>query len=376
MTPPSLSDFDYHLPPELIAQTAIEPRDAARLLCCDPAPAAGDAGVFHRQVRDLPELLQPGDLLVLNRTRVIPARLFGSKDSGGRVEVLLIHPLPADTADPDHPRPCWRAMVRGKVRAGTAITLTDGTEVRVQVTLENGERDIAFPPGCDVLSLCESIGHMPLPPYIDRADTDLDRERYQTVFGDRPASIAAPTASLHFTDELLARLDARGVARTFVHLAVGPGTFKPVQEEDITRHPMHAEHCECPQSAVDAIAACRARGGRVIAVGTTVVRTLETALRAEPDPGTMRAHEGWTQLYLYPPQTIRSVDGLLTNFHLPRSTLLMLVSCLLGTASAAGAGSQRLRALYAEAIRERYRFYSYGDAMLLLPGLTAGAGGR
>lgn len=340
---PTLAEFDYVLPPERIAQRPVEPRDAARLLV-----AGAGGGSEHRFVRDLPELLRPGDLLVLNRTRVIPARLVGTKASGGRVEVLLIHPIDDDDA------PTWRCLIRGKVRVGTAIAL-DGVGCEVVAVDDEGHRDLRFPPGCEVLALAERIGRIPLPPYIRRDDDEADRERYQTVFGDRPGSVAAPTASLHLTEDLLAALDARGVERALVELAVGPGTFKPVQSERIDEHPMHAEHCSCPPETVAAIAACHARGGRVIAIGTTVVRTLETAAQG----GDLAPWSGWTRIFLHPPMRLRVADGLLTNFHLPRSTLLMLVACMTGT--------ERLRALYAEAVDEEYRFYSYGDAMLILP---------
>ena len=336
-----LADFDYDLPPDLIAQEPLAERDAARLL-------VSSAGALHdQQVRDLPAWLRAGDLLVLNRTRVIPARLFGSKASGGKLEVLLIHPL-------DDAPQTWRCLVRGKVRAGTAITI-DAITAEVCAVHADGERDLRFPDSCDVIALAERCGHMPLPPYIKRADTAADRERYQTVFGDRPGSVAAPTASLHLTEPLLARLEQLGVGIAKVELAVGPGTFKPVSAERIEDHPMHAEHAVCPAEAVDAIEACKAAGGRVIAVGTTVVRTLEAAAR---QPGGFGPWSGWTQLFLHPPQRFSVVDGLLTNFHLPRSTLLMLVAC--------HTGIDGLHALYHHAIAQRYRFYSYGDAMLLL----------
>lgn len=344
------ADFDYHLPSELIAQDAIEPRDAARLLVL-----ADGAPIRHAQVRDLPGLLAPGDLLVLNRTRVIPARLLGHKATGGAVEVLLVHPV----AEADVPT--WTCLIGGKVRPGSVIII-DGVQLSVVACHDDGERVVAFPPECDVLALANRVGHMPLPPYIARPDGPQDRERYQTVFGDRPGSVAAPTASLHLTTALLEELTALGVARTFVELAIGPGTFKPVDTDDISSFRIHAEHATCPPEAVAAIAACRARGGRVIAVGTTVVRTLESAAR---QPGGFAAWTGWTSLFLYPPQTFQVVDGLMTNFHLPRSTLLMLVSCRLGL--------ERLHAAYAEAVRERYRFFSYGDAMLILPQRSASA---
>ncbi len=336
------SDYDFDLPPDLIAQEAIEPRDAARLLVL-----SGDATPRHQQVRDLDTLLHPGDLLVLNRTRVIPARLLGRKASGGAAEVLLIHPQPGGQPND------WRVLIRAKVAEGTALII-DSAHLTVTARHEDGSRTVRFAPDVDVLALAERIGHMPLPPYIDRPDRPTDRERYQTVFGDRPGSVAAPTASLHLTTDLLARLAERGVQTARVDLAIGPGTFKPVDTELITDFHIHAEHAECPAETVAAIAACKARGGRVVAVGTTVVRTLESAAR---QPGGLAAWTGWTRLFLHPPQRFQVVDGLLTNFHLPRSSLLMLVSCL--------AGRERLLAAYAEAIAQRYRFFSYGDAMLI-----------
>ncbi|MBA3938470.1 MAG: tRNA preQ1(34) S-adenosylmethionine ribosyltransferase-isomerase QueA [Planctomycetes bacterium] len=347
--------FDYQLPQELIAQEPIEPRDAARLLV---AGCTGGAAL-HQHVGDLTNHLRAGDLLVLNRTRVIPARLFGHKDSGGEVEVLLIHPepeAPGDAASGER----WRCLVRGKVRSGTRIALggpADVVTVEVTACADDGERTLAFPPGVAVLALAERIGHMPLPPYIRRADRPADRERYQTVFADRPGSVAAPTASLHLTAALLARLAAQGVATAFVELAIGPGTFKPVDCERLEDFRIHAEHCTCPAATVAAIQECKARGGRVIAVGTTVVRTLESAAA---QPAGLAAFDGWTRIFLHPPQRLAVVDGLMTNFHLPRSSLLMLVACLTGV--------ERLHHLYAQAIAERYRFFSYGDAMLLLPG--------
>jgi S-adenosylmethionine:tRNA ribosyltransferase-isomerase len=342
------AEFDYHLPPELVAQEPMEPRDAARLLV-----ARGEAAPEHRTVAELDALLRPGDLLVLNRTRVIPARLEAAKDSGGALEVLLVHPL---DGTPAH----WRCLVRGKVRTGTRIRC-HGAEAVVTACHDDGHRDLDFG-GTDVLALAEAHGHMPLPPYIRRADRPADRERYQTVFGDSPGSVAAPTASLHLTPALLARLEARGVERAFVDLRVGPGTFKPVDTERIEDFRIHAEHAECPAATVAAIAACRARGGRVVAVGTTVVRTLETAAA---QPGGLAPWRGWTAIFLHPPRRLAAVDALLTNFHLPRSTLLMLVACLTGV--------ERLHRLYAEAVRERYRFFSYGDAMLVLPADAPGA---
>jgi S-adenosylmethionine:tRNA ribosyltransferase-isomerase len=339
-----VSDFDYELPADLIASHPVEPRDAARLLVADPA----GEGCAHRQVRDLPERLRPGDLLVLNRTRVIPARLFGRKDTGGEVEVLLIHPIDGQL------QPTWTCMIRGKVRIGTVIALPEAS-VTVVACADDGERTIAFPAGTDVLGLCDRHGRIPLPPYMGRSDEPADRERYQTVFGDRPGSVAAPTASLHLTTGLLDRLTAMGVGTARVELAIGPGTFKPVDTERVEDFRIHAEWCSCPAETVDAIRRTRAAGGRVVAAGTTVVRTLETAAS---QPGGLAPWSGWTRCFLHPPQRLTTVDALLTNFHLPRSSLLMLVACLTGT--------ERLHALYRTAIAERYRFFSYGDAMLLI----------
>lgn len=336
--------FAYDLPPDLIAQEPVEPRDAARLLVA--GRAAGEAK--HQHVHDLPAFLRPDDLLVLNRTRVIPARLFGKKDSGGAGEVLLIHPEPSADG-----REHWRCLIRGKVRAGSPITLDD---VRAEVTVchADGERTVAFPAGVSVLALADRIGHIPLPPYIRRGDRPDDRERYQTVFADSPGSVAAPTASLHLTRPLLERITALGVDTAHVDLAIGPGTFKPVDTERVEDFRIHAEYCTCPEPTIAAIAACRARGGRVVAVGTTVVRTLETAAAQS---GGLAPYAGWTSLFMHPPRRPAVVDCLMTNFHLPRSSLLMLVACFTGV--------ERLHELYRTAVAERYRFFSYGDAMFL-----------
>ncbi len=335
----AVADFDYELPPELIAQRPPERRDAARLLY---APLDGGA-LAHHTVADLPALLHPGDLLVFNRTRVFPARLAGRTANGGEREVLLVHPED-DGA--------WRVLIRGRVHPGQELTVAGLTAV-VAATHEDGARTLRFPAGCDVLALAEAHGSIPLPPYITRPAAADDRERYQTVFADRIGSVAAPTAALHFTPELLERLTAAGVARAFVELRVGPGTFKPVDTERIEDFRIHAEWASCPPETVAAIRATRAAGGRVIAVGTTVVRTLESAAR---QPGGLAAWSGWTSIFLHPPQRLQTVDGLMTNFHLPRSTLLMLVACLTGL--------PRLREVYAEAVREQYRFFSYGDSCL------------
>ncbi len=359
------ADFDYHLPAELIAQEACEPRDAARLLV-----TLGDAAPRHMHVSDLADFLRPGDLLVLNRTKVIPARLFArtprlaSGEGGGEREILLLHPehLLEPTADAR----AWRAMVRGRVAQGAVLEVLDGNDdtstqenqVVAEVTVvqlhDDGTRTLIAD---DFLALAERCGHVPLPPYIARPDRPSDRERYQTVFADRPGSVAAPTASLHLTTALLERCAALGVKQARVELVIGPGTFKPVDTERVEDFRIHAEWCSCPSETVAAVLATRAAGGRIIAVGTTVARTLESAAR---QPGGFAAFSGWTQLFMHPPERFQLVDGLLTNFHLPRSSLLMLVACLTGV--------ERLQQLYAAAVQERYRFFSYGDAMLLLPG--------
>ncbi len=352
--------FDFPVPGELIAQEAIEPRDAARLLVAGCAE-----GLAHQRIADLPAWLRRGDLLVLNRTRVIAARLAGAKASGGALEVLLVHPEPAAAAQAGDGRERWRCLVRGRVRAGTSIRLVDmpggapegpGSTAEVLECHDDGSRTLAFAAPGGVLALCERSGRMPLPPYIRRPDRPTDRERYQTVFADRPGSVAAPTASLHFTSALLAAIAAAGVETAWVELRIGPGTFKPVDCERVEDFRIHAEHCACSAETVAAVQACRARGGRVVAAGTTVVRTLESAAA---QPGGFAPLAGWTALFLHPPARLQLVDALLTNFHLPRSSLLMLVACLTGT--------ERLRLLYAEAVAQRYRFFSYGDAMLLLP---------
>lgn len=335
--------FDYHLPDGQIAREPIEPRDAARLLV-----AGQDIPADHRQVRDLPGFLRPGDLLVLNRTKVIPARLEARTPSGGAREVLLVHP---EDGQPD----AWRCLVGGKVRPGSALTLDDGTPVTVTALHDDGARTVAFPPGTEVIALAERIGHIPLPPYLHRADRPEDRQRYQTVFAEVPGSVAAPTASLHLTPTLLETLTAQGVHIAKVELRIGPGTFKPVDTDRVEDFRIHAEWCACPPETVAAVAACKARGGRVFAIGTTVVRTLETAAQG----GELQPWSGWTRLFCHPPWRPRVVDGLLTNFHLPKSSLLMLVACFTGI--------ERIQTLYAQARDAGYRFYSYGDAMLWLP---------
>jgi S-adenosylmethionine:tRNA ribosyltransferase-isomerase len=345
---PSLrtADFDYVLPPELIAQAPAEPRDAARLLVL---PRAG--GPLHHAIfRDLGAYLAPGDLLVLNRTRVLPARLVGHRRdaAGGRVELLLLRREPAGA---------WEALARPlrRLRPGTPLVFGAG---RLQGTVLERTAAGTVRVGFDqevTEALLREVGEVPLPPYI--RGWRGDPERYQTVYAAVPGSAAAPTAGLHFTPELLASLRAQGVATTSLTLHIGPDTFRPILTEDPRAHPMHREYCEVPAEVVAAVARARAAGGRVIAVGTTAVRALETAALAGP-AGRLAPYCGWTDLYITPGYRFRVVDGLITNFHLPRSTLLLLVSALVGR--------ERLLAAYAEAIRERYRFYSFGDAMLIL----------
>lgn len=340
-----VSDFDYALPESLIAQAPATPRDASRLLVL---PAHGE--VAHRAFTDLPDLLAEGDLLVFNDTRVIPARLIGVKEAtGGKVEMLLTDPVGGEL-----PRR-WHAMGQAAkpIREGVRLRFGDLTAVVERVEGEGFYLLLLDREGPALEAALAAAGRLPLPPYIKRAPTPEDAERYQTVFARRPGSAAAPTAGLHFTPEVLARLEARGVARAAVTLHVGPGTFLPVRGDTLEGHHMHEERFEVSPAAAAAVAACRARGGRVVAVGTTAVRTLESAWR----DGAVQPGAGRTDLFVRPGHTFGVVDLLVTNFHLPRSTLLMLV-CALG-------GRERVLAAYQEAVRCQYRFFSYGDAMLL-----------
>jgi len=349
-----LSDFDYALPPELIAQHPAERRDAARLLVHE----LRDARTTLSGVSELGRWLRPGDLLVLNDTRVLRARLRARRASGGAVELLFAEPRAGGR---------WSAMVRPakKPKPGEVLVAGEGAlRVRMLERLAGADGapgalwEVALEADGDapVEALLEAHGELPLPPYIERpaGDEPEDRERYQTVYAREPGAVAAPTAGLHFTEALLAELREAGVATTTVTLHVGLGTFLPVASEDLDGHRMHSERYVLPEAAAAAIAACRARGGRVVAVGTTSVRVLEACAAG----GELRPGSGRTELFIRPGYEFRAVDGLLTNFHLPRSTLLMLVSAF--------AGVERVRELYARAIAERLRFYSYGDAMLLL----------
>ena len=340
------ADFDYELPPELIAQTPSEQRDRSRLLVVDRATGE----LHHRVFADLVELMQPGDVLVLNETRVFPARLRGRRAGGGEAEILLLHPSADDPAT-------WVAMVRpgARLKPGRSVTVSDTLSVEIVGQLESGERLVRPRTPLPLEEALQRFGEVPLPPYVRRGPTEADRDRYQTVYARERGSVAAPTAGLHFTPELLDAAVRRdvGVARLVLH--VGPGTFRPVEDDDPTRHRMHSEWYRVDAAAAAAVNDARARGGAVWAVGTTSVRTLETV--ADPE-GVIRSGEGWTDIFIRPPYRFRAVDRLVTNFHLPRSTLLMLVSAF-------GGHELTMRA-YAEAVRERYRFYSYGDAMAIL----------
>jgi S-adenosylmethionine:tRNA ribosyltransferase-isomerase len=343
-----LSDFDYALPEELVAQEPVTPRDASRLLVVPPEGAPE-----HRTFTELERLLAPGDLLVFNDTKVIPARLVGTKATGGKVELLLCESL--------EPGPAlgrrWRALGQASkpIRPGAVLSF-DGLSAEVEASEGDGFYVVRLDRAGEPLEAALArAGRIPLPPYIRRPPSDADRARYQTIWARAPGSAAAPTAGLHFTESLVARLDARGVARTAVTLHVGPGTFLPVRGDDLDGHRMHAELYEVSGDAAGAIAACRARGGRVVAVGTTSVRTLESAW----SEGAVRPGAGRTALFIRPGHAFRAVDLLVTNFHLPRSTLLMLVCAF--------AGTERVLAAYREAVARRYRFFSYGDAMLLAP---------
>ncbi|SEM94998.1 S-adenosylmethionine:tRNA ribosyltransferase-isomerase [Luteibacter sp. UNCMF331Sha3.1] len=341
--PVKKSDFDFDLPPELIAQAPLARRSGSRLLVVDvEAHTKKD-----RRFVDLPEMLGPGDLLVFNDTRVLPARLYGRKESGGAVEILIERVTGAHEA---------RAQlgVSKKPKEGGRIELADGS--MVTVLGREGEFFLLRFEGDEPLErVLSRLGEMPLPPYIERGADEADKERYQTVFARTPGAVAAPTAGLHFDEELLARLRERGVDMGYVTLHVGAGTFQPMRADDIRDHVMHREWLNVGAGLVEKIRATRAAGGRVVAVGTTVVRALESATVE----GVLRPFAGETQIFIFPGYRITSVDALITNFHLPQSTLLMLVSAL--------AGKEAIFDAYRYAVLQRYRFFSYGDAMLILP---------
>lgn len=348
-------DFFFDLPESLIAQHPPENRRDSRLLVMANGSADSDAnadsGIIDAQFPDLLDFLQPNDLLVFNNTKVIPARLFGQKESGGKVELLIErvvddHTLLTHIRSSRSPKP------------GTKLVIEDAFEVEV-----TGRKDALFIVKVlaeeSALDLIEANGHMPLPPYIERQeDEEADKDRYQTVYSEKPGAVAAPTAGLHFDDALMDELKAKGVGMGFVTLHVGAGTFKPVQVDDISEHVMHSEYLEVSQTVVDQIKATRAQGGRVIAVGTTSVRCLESAASLS-QTGQIEAYQGETDIFITPGYKFKEVDVLLTNFHLPESTLIMLVSAL--------AGYERTMKAYEHAVKQAYRFFSYGDAMLVFP---------
>lgn len=336
-----VKDFHFDLPESLIASYPLEQRTQSRLLCLD-----GDTGALaHRTFADVLELVEPGDLVVFNDTRVIPARLFGQKESGGKIEVLIERVL-------DERRALAHVRSSRSPKPGTRLLLEGGISA-VMVARHDTLFELAFELEGHLIEALEQYGHMPLPPYMKREDQLSDRERYQTVYNAKPGAVAAPTAGLHFDEALLAKLDAKGVERAFVTLHVGAGTFQPVKVDQIHEHKMHAEYIEVSDAVCAQVRATKARGGRVIAVGTTSVRCLETASRN----GEIEPYMGDTDIFIYPGYQYRVVDVLITNFHLPESTLLMLVSAF--------AGYEHVMQAYKVAVEERYRFFSYGDAMFI-----------
>lgn len=336
------SDFNFELPEELIAQTPLERRDSSRLLTLDKR--TGDTR--HRHFSDIADMLRPGDCLVLNNSRVLPARLIGRRETGGACEVLLLI---------DRGENVWECLVRPgrKLKPGTKVIFGDGElSGEIVAEVEGGNRLVRFSYDGIFLEVLERLGRMPLPPYIK---TELqESERYQTVYSKVVGSAAAPTAGLHFTPELLYALEQKGVKLCYVTLHVGLGTFRPVKAAEITEHEMHSEYCVIPQETADIINETKRNGGRVICVGTTSCRTIESWAGQD---GIMKASAGWTNIFIYPGYRFKVLDALITNFHLPESTLIMLVSAL--------AGRENVLAAYREAVEEKYRFFSFGDAMFI-----------
>lgn len=341
-----VEDFDFHLPEELIAQTPLLDRTASRLLVVDPHTK----NIEHHNFAHIVNELKAGDCLILNDTRVLPARLMGTKeDTGANIELLLLKQTNEDE---------WETLVKPakRVKEGTVVVFGEGLlKATCTGTLDHGGRTFKFEYDGIFYEILERLGEMPLPPYI-REKLD-DQERYQTVFAKERGSAAAPTAGLHFTNELLEQLKEKGVKVGFVTLHVGLGTFRPVSVESIENHDMHSEFYSVPQETADLIETTKANGGRVISVGTTSTRTLETVAR--DNDGKVVAAQGWTNIFIYPGFKFRAIDGLITNFHLPKSTLVMLVSAL--------AGKETIMHAYNEAVKERYRFFSFGDAMFIRP---------
>lgn len=345
------SDFHFDLPDDLIAYRPAAQRDGSRLLV-----VAGDAPLAHRHFPDIVDYLRPGDLLVFNNTRVIPARLYAAKETGGRVEILIERML-------DEHRALAHVRASKSPKPGAVLKLAADEQAApgadtVAVTGREGAL-FALHFERPVLEILQQWGHMPLPPYIDREDEAEDRDRYQTVYAARDGAVAAPTAGLHFTEALIEQCRESGVDTAFVTLHVGAGTFQSVRVEDIRQHQMHSEYIEVSEAVCRQVEAARARGGRVVAVGTTSVRSLESACRAS---GQLAPLQGDSDIFIYPGYRFRCVDAMITNFHLPESTLIMLVSAFVGR--------ERILAAYREAVAQRYRFFSYGDAMLLIPGAS------
>lgn len=341
-----VADFAFELPESLIAHYPQAQRSGCRLLSLDGPSGALSHGVFT----DLLEKLNPGDLLVFNNTRVIPARVFGRKASGGKIEVLVERML-------DEKRVLAHVRASKAPKPGSELLLGDNENVKAtMVARHDALFEIQFDDDRAVLDILNSVGHMPLPPYIDRPDEEADRELYQTVYSARPGAVAAPTAGLHFDEPLLEALKEKGIEMAFVTLHVGAGTFQPVRVDTIEEHTMHAEYAEVPQEVVDAVLACKARGNRVVAVGTTSVRSLESAAQASGEALIAPFFDD-TQIFIYPGYQYQVVDALITNFHLPESTLIMLVSAF--------AGYQHTMNAYKEAVTREYRFFSYGDAMFI-----------
>ena len=334
-----LSDYDYHLPEELIAKYPVEPRDSCRLMVLDRKTQK----IEHRIFRDIVDYLQEGDLLVLNDTKVIPARLIGRKTTGAKIEILLLRPYTDNE---------WEVLIKNikRLKPGQEVIIGEDFKAVLLEKYQEGKARVKLI-GDNIKELINKYGHVPLPPYIERQDEERDKETYQTVFARKEGAVASPTAGLHFTKELLKKLEEKGIKKAFCTLHVGLGTFRPIQTEDITKHKMHEEFYQIPEETLQAIRETKEKGKRVIAVGTTVVRTLETYAQTGKK-------EGFSDIFIYPPYQFKMVDALITNFHLPKSTLILLVSAF--------AGKEFIFKAYNEAIQQKYRFFSYGDAMLIL----------
>jgi len=334
-----LSEYDYNLPKELIAKYPVEPRDSCRLMVLDRK----NKTISHKIFKDIIDYFEEGDLLVLNDTKVIPARLKGKKETGANVEIFLLRPFSEDT---------WEVLIRNikRLKKGQKVIIADDFQAQLLEKYEEGKAKVKLI-GKNINYLIKKYGHIPLPPYMEREDEEKDKDYYQTVFARKEGAVASPTAGLHFTEELLKKLENKGIRKAFCTLHVGLGTFRPIQTEDITKHKMHEEFYQIPEETLKAIEETKEKGRKVIAVGTTVVRTLETYAKAGKK-------EGFSDIFIYPPYKFKIVDALITNFHLPKSTLILLVSAF--------AGKDIILNAYNIAIKEKYRFFSYGDAMLII----------